>query len=144
VTASLPDPAHRNEEAVNAVDQLQALRDRVIPMLEHVRAQYADRVPEGYPVLVDSVRRGVVGIELDSSYALYFTHDGTGVFADFYFRSHRIDARTSASREKFAGRPFDDHRPLSPTVTDVELRNMIAELMNRWNMQPGVIHVTDT
>lgn len=129
---------------MSAVDQLQSLRDRVIPMLEHVRAEYAERTPEHYPVIVDNVRRGVVGIELDPNFALYFTHDGAGVFADVYFREHRIDARTSAGREKYSGRPKADLRPLSADVSDVELRNLLAEMLSRFNMQPLMIHITDT
>lgn len=129
---------------MSAVDQLQSLRDRVIPMLVHVKAEYADRTPENYPVIVDNVRRGVVGIELDPNFALYFSHDGTAVFADVYYREHRIDARTSAGREKYSGRPKDDVRPLSATVSDVELRNLLAEMLSRFNMQPQMIHITDT
>ncbi len=129
---------------MSAVDQLQSLRDRVMPMLEHVKAEYAERTPDQYPVIVDNVQRGVVGIELDPNYALYFTHDGNGVFADVYFRDHRIDARTSAGRAKFSGRPKDDHRPLAANVSDVELRNLLAEMRSRFNMQPLMIHHTDT
>jgi hypothetical protein len=130
--------------SVAAIEELQALRDRVLPMLEQVAADYRGRVPSGYPAVTDAVRQGVVGIELDPSFSLFFTTDGEGLFADFYFRSHRIDARSSASREKFAGRPVEDHRPLSPAVTDLELRNLLSEMLARWNTQPTLIHITDS
>ena len=129
---------------VTATETLQGLRDRVMPMLEQVAAEYAHRVPAGYPVLNDAPARGLFGIELDPSFSLYFTTDGEAIFADYYFRSHRIDARTSASREKFAGRPVEDRRVLSPSVSDLELRNLIAEMLSRWNTQPLIVHITDT
>ena len=129
---------------MTAVDQLQNVRDRLLPMLEQVAVEYRDRAPGGYPAITDAVRQGVVGIEIDPSYGFFVTTDGEGLYADFYFRSHRIDARASASREKFSGRPQDDRRPLSPAPTDQELRNLIAELLARWNTQPGLIHITDT
>jgi hypothetical protein len=129
---------------VTATDQLQGLRDRVKPMLEQVAADYAGRVPAGYPAIIDAPAQGLFGIELEPSFTLYFTTDGESLFADFYYRSHRIDARTSASREKFAGRPVEDRRRLAPGVTDIELRNLIAEVLSRWNTQPLVVHVTDT
>ncbi len=126
------------------IEQLQGLRDRVLPMLEQVAREYQGRVPDGYPAITDAVHQGVIGIEIDPSYSLFFTTDGDGLFADFYYRSPRNDARSSASREKFAGRPVDDHRPLPPGITDLELRNLIAELLSKWNMQPTLIHISDS
>jgi hypothetical protein len=67
-----------------------------------------------------------------------------GPSSDLYTRSHRIDARASASREKFSGRPVDDHRAISADISDNELRNLLAELLSRFNMQPLLIHITDT
>ena len=126
------------------VGALQGIRERVLPMLRFTAEEYRHRVPEGYPVVVDDVERGTVGLELDPDYAIYFTQDGEGLFVDLYYRSPRNDARSSASREKFGGLPFDDRRPLSPDVSDQRLRNLIAELRSRWNFQPGIIHITDT
>jgi hypothetical protein len=85
-----------------------------------------------------------VGIEIDPNYALYFTIEAGQPYVDFYSRSTRYDARTSASREKFAGSPLYDRRPLSPLISDIELRNLIAELMSRYNYQPGLIHISDS
>jgi hypothetical protein len=127
-----------------SIEMLEQMRERIMPMLRLVAAEYERRVPEGYPIIVDAVANGVVGIEIDPSYALYITVDGGELYADFYWRSSRYDARSSASREKFAGSPVYDRRPLSPLVTDIELRNMIAELMTRYNYQPGLIHISDS
>ena len=129
---------------VATVEQLQGLRDRVMPMMAQVAEDYRDRTPEGYPVITDAPGEGVVGIEIDPSFGLFLTTDGTGLFVDLYTRSHRIDARASASREKFAGRPVEDHRSISADTSDNELRNLLAELLSRFNMQPLLIHITDT
>ena len=125
-------------------ETLEQLRQRLMPMLQLVAAEYQQRVPEGYPIVVDAVANGLVGIEIDPNYALYFTVEGDQPYADFYWRSSRIDARTSAMREKFAGSPLYDRRPLSPSISDIELRNLIAELMSRYNYQPGLIHISDS
>lgn len=99
---------------------------------------------EGYPIVVDAIENGLVGIEIDPSYALYLTTDGVDLFADYYYRSSRNDTRSSAMREKFAGSPVYDRRPLSPDINDQHLRNMIAELMTRYNYQPGLVHISDS
>lgn len=127
-----------------AVEMLEQVRERIMPMLRLVAEEYRPRVPEGYPIVVDAVANGLIGLEIDPSYALYITTDGNELFADYYYRSSRTDARSSASREKFAGSPVYDRRPLSPNVTDLQLRNMIAELMTRHNYQPGLIHISDS
>jgi hypothetical protein len=127
-----------------SVQQLESVRERVLPMLRLAADEYRHRTPEGYPVVVDAPDSGTVGIELDPSYALYFVAFGDEVYADFYYRSARNDARTSASRQKHGGLPFSDRRPLPPVVSDQTLRNFVAELMSRWNFQPGVIHITDS
>ena len=88
--------------------------------------------------------RSPTGSWASKSTPLYFTVEGDQPYADFYWRSSRIDARTSAMREKFAGSPLYDRRPLSPSISDIELRNLIAELMSRYNYQPGLIHISDS
>ena len=127
-----------------AVETLQGLRDRALPMLRFVAEQYRGRTPEGYPVVVDAVEQGMVGLELDPSYAFYLVADGDEVYADLYRRAPRTDARSSAARQKEAGMPFFDRRRLSEAVSDQALRNLLAELMSHWNQQPGVIHITDS
>jgi hypothetical protein len=127
-----------------SVAELEGIRQRFMPMLEVVAREYGSRTPAGFPQIVDSVDSGAFGLEIDSSYALYISSDGEGVYADLYYRNPRTDNRSSASREKFSGMPVNDRRPLAPDVSDVHLRNLIAELMSRWNQQPGIIHITDS
>ncbi len=127
-----------------SVEMLSQLRERMMPMLRLVADEYRSRVPDGYPVVVDAVDRGVFGLEIDPSYALYVTSDRDGLFVDYYWRSSRYDSRSSAMREKFSGSPVYDRRPVSPNASDVELRNMIAELMARHNYQQGLVHISDS
>jgi hypothetical protein len=127
-----------------SVELLSSLRDRVVPMLRVAAENYAERVPAGYPVVVDRVEQGVVGLEIDPSYALYFTSDGARLFTEVYRRSPRTDARSSAGRQKESGIPFHDRRPLAPDVSDLGLRNLIAEMMSYYNVQPGIIHISDS
>jgi hypothetical protein len=131
-------------ESSVSVEMIQDIRSRVLPMFRYVAEEYRDRVPPGYPNIVDAADRGVVGLELDPSYSLYFVSDGERIYADVAYRDPRNDARSSASREKFAGLPDDHRRPLDPQITDQGLRNLISELMSRWNFQPMIIHITDT
>jgi hypothetical protein len=127
-----------------STDLLSGLRDRLRPMLDFAAESYRERVPAGYPVIVDAVEQGVVGLELDPSYALYFTTDGTELFAEVYRRSPRTDSRSSSSRQKQAGLPLHDRRTLPAGISDRALRNLIAELMHHWNVQPGIIHISDS
>ena len=127
-----------------SVDQLQAIRDRFLPMARYIVQEYQFRVPAGYPVLHDDANRGVTGIELDPSHSLYLTSDGDALYAELTFRSSRFDARSSAGREKFGGRSVVDRRSLPVDVTDQALRNLLSELMSRWNSQQTLIHITDT
>ena len=127
-----------------ANEMLEQVRNRLMPMLQLVAEQYRPRVPEGYPVIVDAVPQGLVGLEIDPNYALYITSDGGQLYADYYYRSSRNDVRSSASREKFSGAPVYDRRPISPALTDVQLRNMVAELMTHHNFQPGLVHISDS
>src|SRR5688500_16604662 len=109
-------------------------------MLEVAVEDYRERVPVGYPVVVDAVEQGVVGLEIDPSYALYFPSDGDRLYAEVYRRCPRTDARSSAGWQKESGLPFHDRRAISPAISDQGLRNLIAGLMSDWNMQPGIIH----
>jgi hypothetical protein len=125
------------------VESLTTLRDRVLPMLEVVAREYAHRVPSGYPRIVDEPERGTVGLLLDSSFGLHFLSDGTALYAELTARASRTDARSSAGWEKFSGMPFNDRRTISEAMTDQDIRNLLSELMARWNMQPRIIHITD-
>jgi hypothetical protein len=124
--------------------QLAGLANRFEPMLEQVKDDYQGRVPDGYPTISRDTSRGNYGIQLDPSFALYLVSDGEGLFADFTYRSSRTDARSSASREKFSGMTIFDRRPIEHTISDQELRNLLAELLARFNTQPLLIHITDT
>ena len=127
-----------------SVAALHGIRERIVPMLELVAAEYRNRTPEGYPVVIDAPDSGAIGIEIDPTHALYVTSDGDQLYADIYYRNPRNDTRSSASREKFGGSPTNDRRPLPDDVSAQHLRNLLAELMSRWNFQPGIIHITDS
>jgi hypothetical protein len=125
------------------MQDLKSIRDRILPMMQIAVDQYQGRVQTGYPVIVDDVERGTVGLELEPSFALYITRDDTGMYAEVYRRMARTDARATAQRQKYGGAPLADRRPLSPDVDDQTLRNLIAELKNYVNFQPGNIWLTD-
>jgi hypothetical protein len=127
-----------------SLEALRAVREQALPMLRFAAEEYRGRAPAGYPVVVDAPEQGAIGLEIDPSYALYLVTDGEALFADLYRRAPRTDARSSASRQKEAGLPFYDRRPLDAPVTAQAVRNLIAELMSHWNQQPGVIHITDS
>lgn len=124
--------------------QLSGLANRFEPMLEQVQNDYRGRVPDGYPTISRDASRGNYGIQLDPNFALFLVSDGEQLFAEMTYRSSRTDARSSASREKFAGMTIFDRRPIEHTISDQELRNLLAELIARFNMQPLLIHMTDT
>jgi hypothetical protein len=127
-----------------STQELNDIRARVLPMLQVEVQEYLGRVPEGYPLITDEPQTATIGIALDPVHSLHFVSDGERLFADFYYRSSRWDARSSASRAKFGGSPFQDRRPLLPTISDQGLRNLIAELNSRFNSQQTIIHITDT
>lgn len=125
------------------MQQLQDIRNRILPMMEHAREQYTGRVAQGYPVIVDEVDRGTVGLELDPNFALYITDEGGNLSAEVYRRLSRTDNRANAGRQKYGGAPLSDRRPLPADVDDQTLRNLIAELQNYLNFQPGYLFITD-
>ena len=125
------------------MSNLAEIRNRFIPMLNATVDQYQGRVPAGYPNLIDDVAGGTLGLELDPNYGVYVTHDEDGLFAEVYKRQSRIDTLGYAGFQKYAGAPFSDRRPLESLPTDQELRNLIAELKQAYNTQPGIIYVTD-
>ena len=125
------------------MQELQDVRDRILPMMEHAAEQYKGRVTPGYPVIVDEVARGTVGIELDPNFALYITSDGSGLSAEVYRRLARTDNRATAGRQKYGGAPLSDRRRLPVDVDDQTLRNLIAELKNYINYQPGYLFLSD-
>ncbi|MBA2776436.1 MAG: hypothetical protein ACR2GI_01910 [Thermomicrobiales bacterium] len=126
-----------------SVESLSSIRGRMLPMLEVAADQYRHRVPRGYPHVIDTPEQGVIGLEIDSSHALFVTSDGDGLFAEIYRRAPRTDNRAGAGRQKPAGVPFNDRRPLGADATDQDLRNLIADLMSYFNQQPGLLFITD-
>lgn len=127
-----------------SVAGLEGIRERMVPMLRVAAAEYRHRTPNGYPVVLDDRETRTVGIEIDPSFALYVLEEDGALYADLYYRSARTDNRSSASREKYSGMPVNDRRPLPSDVSDLHLRNLLAELMSHWNQQPGIIHITDS
>lgn len=113
-------------------------------MLDLAVGEYANRMPQNYPRVIDEVDRGTLGLMLDPSHSLHFVSDGTNLYVELMARSSRADARSSASRQKYAGLPYNDRRLVPADVSDQELRNYIGELVARWNMLPRIIHITDT
>ena len=122
---------------------LDDIRGRIVPMFEVAAEKYRNRVPEGYPNVIDQPARGSLGLQIDPSFALYLTAEGEAVYAEIYRRVPRTDARTGSGRQRPAGVPFNDRRLLDPSISDQGLRNLIAELMSYFNQQPGLIHITD-
>jgi hypothetical protein len=130
---------------MRGVADLEQLRVRVMPMLREVAKTYETRTEPGYPVIMDNVEfGGYFGIMLDPAYGLYFLTDGQQLFAQINMVGWRNDVRSSANKEKFAGLPFGGVRPVPAALTDQQLRNLIAELLSHWNMQPLFIHHTDS
>lgn len=126
-----------------AFERLAELRTRLLPMLEYTATEYDYRTPPGYPLVVDTPEQGVIGLEIDPAYAIYFMADGDRIVVEFYIRNPRSDARTSASRMKHGGAPAVDNRVLDEPITDQTLRNLIAELKTAFNQQPSLIHLSD-
>jgi hypothetical protein len=124
---------------------LESMRARIMPLLEATQTEYRGRVRNGYPRLVDNIPRGgVFGLSLDPGFGIYFMTDGERVFADLNFVSLRVDTLSAANREKFAGQPAGQRVELDAEWTDLQLRNLVAELVSRWNWQQTAIYRVDS
>lgn len=130
--------------ATSRLDELAALRERMLPMLRVIAKEYETRTDPGYPVVLDNLEGGYFGIMLDPQYGLYVMTDGESVFAQISMVGWRTDVRSSANKEKFTSLPFDGRRPISSEMSDSQLRNLLAELQLHWNTQPLMIRVTDS
>lgn len=127
------------------VTRLENIRSRVMPILEATKATYENRVREGYPILIDNVQRGgVFGLNLDPGFGIYFMTDGKTLFAEIHRVSQRSDTLSAANTEKFAGAPVHERYDIDETWTDVQYRNLISELLSRWNTQQTVIYRVDS
>jgi len=132
-------------DATRGLDELRALRDRMLPMFRAVVREYETRTPEGYPIVFDTVEdAGCFGIHLDPRYGLDILTDGEEVFAQLNIVGWRTDARSSAQKEKFGALPFEGLRPVRTTMSDGLLRNLVSELLSFFNTQPLLINVTDS
>ena len=126
-----------------STEALRDIRDRLKPMLDVAVDQYRNRVPRGYPNVIDSPDRGMVGMEIDGNHALFITDEGGDLYAEIYRRTQRTDARAGAGYQKYGGLPFADKRALSQFPTDQDLRNLVAELMSYFNQQQTILFITD-
>ena len=130
--ASLP-PQRSVEELIAALTQA---RNRVLPIMQQVVAEYEGRTRRGYPRVIDNVERGgVFGLTLDPGYAVYILTDGTAIFAELHATHPRSDTLSAANVEKFAGRPTITRMDVDETWNDRDYRNLISMLLNRWNYQ---------
>lgn len=134
-----------DKAAMDALDELKALRGRMLPMLRAIAREYETRTEAGYPVVIDNVERtGYFGIQLDPGYGLYIITDGRALVAQLNIVGWRSDVRSSANKEKFSNAPFAGERPISQAMSDAQLRNLLAELLAAWNTQPLLMNVTDS
>ena len=127
------------------VSRLEAIRSRVMPILEATKAAYVGRVRNGYPTLVDNVQRGgVFGLNLDPSFGVYFMTDGQTLFAEIHRVALRTDTLSAANYEKFSGAPVQDRREIDESWNDLQFRNLISELLSHWNTQQTVVYRVDS
>ncbi len=127
------------------LDDLQQLRDRMIPLFEALTEEWSTRTEPGYPVIFDNVESGgYFGVNLDPGYGLYVMIDDGQIIAQLNVIAWRTDVRSAANREKFTSLPAGGVKPVSPDMSDNQLRNLLSELLAHWNVQPLVIRVTDS
>ena len=127
------------------VDRLETIRARVMPILEATKATYTGRVREGYPTIIDNIRKGgVFGLNFDPGFGVYFMTDGRELYAEIHRVSLRSDTLSTANREKFAGSPLQERHDIDETWTDAQFRNLISEMLSRWNTQQTVLYRVDS
>ena len=127
------------------VARLSAIHDRVMPILDSVRHEYAPRVQGGYPTLVDNVQRGgIFGISFSPNFGAYFMTDGEKLYAELHTMAQRTDTLSNANAEKFGGHPNIIQREIDDTWTDLHFRNFVSELLSKWNFQQTRIYRVDS
>lgn len=120
-------------------------RNRVLPIMQSVVAEYEGRTRRGYPRIIDNVTQGgVFGLALDPGYAVYVMTDGISIFAELHATHPRSDTLSAANAEKFAGRPTITRMDVDATWTDRDFRNLVSMLLNRWNYQQLRIYRVDS
>jgi hypothetical protein len=131
--------------AAELVARLGDIRARVMPILEAVQREYTGRVRRGYPRIIDNVTRGgVFGLSLDPGYGVYVMTDGVDLHAELHATDPRWDPLSAANVEKFGGQPAIERRAVDDSWADRDFRNLIAELLNRWNYQQLRIYRVDS
>jgi hypothetical protein len=127
------------------IGRLREIRLLVLPMFEQIIEQYQGRVRGGFPTTVDNIERGgVIGISLDPGWGVYFMTDGSSVYAEIHNIDPRWDALSAANAEKFAGHPRFERRELDDNWSAAQYRNLIGELLSRWNYQQLRIYRVDS
>jgi hypothetical protein len=125
--------------------RLTRIRASVLPILQAINAEYAKRVRQGYPMIVDNIERGgVFGLNLDPGYGLYFMTDGTDVYAELHRVHLRTDTLAAANAERFAGRPEIKRIDIDPDDDDLDYRNLVSRLLSLWNYQQLMINRVDS
>jgi hypothetical protein len=127
------------------IERLEAIRARVMPILEAARREYSGRVRAGHPVLIDNVARGgIFGMTLDPGWGVYIMTDGERLYAELHRVSLRSDTLSAANAEKFAGSPVIDQREIDESWNDHTYRNLVSELLSKWNYQQLRIYRVDS
>ena len=127
------------------IARLETIRLRVLPLLEATKDAYVGRVREGYPTIVDNVPRGgVFGLNLDPGFGIYFMTDGETLYVEIHRVSLRGDALSAANTEKFSGAPAHERYEMDEATPEIQARNLIALLLNRWNTQQTVNYRVDS
>ncbi|RIK41865.1 MAG: hypothetical protein DCC58_11860 [Chloroflexi bacterium] len=130
---------------MDPIARLGEIRATVLPILEEVQAEYAPRVRQGYPRIIDNVERGgVVGMNLDANFGVYFMTDGSDVYAELHTLALRTDTLSMANAEKFSGRPQHERVTIGADWNDLSYRNLIARLLSAWNYQQLAIFRVDS
>jgi hypothetical protein len=131
--------------ATDFVAQLEAIKPRVMPILQAVQREYSKKVRSGHPQIIDNVTRGgIFGMNFEPGYGVYFMTDGSSIYAEMHTIAHRSDTLSAANNEKFAGRPQIERREIDASWNDHHYRNLVSELLNRWNFQQLRIYRVDS
>jgi hypothetical protein len=137
--------AEQDTSVLEAVARLNEIRATVMPILQEIEREYAQRVRPGYPKLIYNVARGgVFGLNLDPGYGVYFMTDGSDIWAEIHHVALRTDTLSAANTEKFGGEPAHVRRDIGADWTDLQYRNLISELLSAWNYQQLMIFKVDS
>jgi hypothetical protein len=128
-----------------AVQELRGLRVRMLPMLRELARQFRDRLAPGYPVIVDDVENGgYFGLALAPEYGLYVLAEGERLVVQLQTVFWRTDVHSSAGRERFGATPRVSTFPISVSMSDAQIRDLLARVLANWHKQPLLIHQSDS